>query len=139
MSLTDVDIGHPLPTPRIWTSTAIAPSATVSTYGTAQTMLPDAGKQGVENISHGEIVWGGTFGSETATLQLIPTFSDGTTGTGTTVTATATGTATLTAVNLIPLGKDGVFVTSVAVSLKSSLSAGSSLATATVTLEGAQV
>lgn len=120
---------------RKWAPAAVTPSATANTDGTGVTMSPSTGENGFGLLGLGQVVFGGTFGSETVTATFTVTFSDATTAT-VTVTATATGTTALTAANLLGLHKDNVYIKNVVVKAKSTIS--SSAATATATLLGVQ-
>jgi len=105
----------------IWKAalTGVNPSATLGTYGTAQNVTPDPGATELIPLSL-DIVFGGTFGSETATVQIVSNFSDGTNASQT-FTATATGTTALTNAQLRSLCKDGVSISSLAISSKSTI------------------
>lgn len=90
-------------------STISNPSTTLGTFGTALVLTPPTGFLGLfpEAI---DIVYGGTFGSETVTAQITATYSDTTTGV-VTKTATAVETVSFTNSDLMSLIKDGVYIT----------------------------
>lgn len=111
--------------------TGVNPSATLNTYGTAQTVTPAAANVKLKPMSL-DLVFGGTFGSETLTVEILVTYSDGTTTTIVTYTATGTGTTALTNAQLRALYKDAVYIVSIRFRSKSSLGAGSSIATLAV-------
>ncbi len=118
--------------------TGINPSATLNTYGTAQLISPTADFASVKPLSF-SIVFGGTFGSETVTVKIIVTFSDGSTQTTTSFTATGTGTTAFTLAQLrSTFYKNGVTISSISIASASSLSAGSSIATVEVLSHGVQ-
>jgi len=108
-------------------STLSNPSATINTLGTAVILLPATNYTGIYPQAI-DVVFGGTFGSETATAQITATYSDLTTGT-VTKTATAVGTVSFTNSDLMSLIKDGVYITQTSFQSKSTIA--SSLATVT--------
>lgn len=108
-------------------SQASNPSATIDTYGAAVTNTPATNFTAILPLGV-DIVFGGTFGAETVTAQIVVTYSDATTAT-LTKTAVATGTTTLTATDLMGLVKDGVYITQSSFNSKSSIAS----STATVT------
>jgi hypothetical protein len=118
--------------------TGIAPSATLNTYGPATILSPTADYASVKPLSC-DLIFGGTFGSETLTVKIIVTFSDGTTQTTTSFTATGTGTTAFTNAQLrSTFYKNGVTISSISFSCASSLAAGSSIATLEVKSHGIQ-
>ena len=118
--------------------TGINPPAAVSTYGTVQNIAPGTDFGSIKPLSC-DIVFGGTFGTETVTVQIVVTFSDGTTHTTTTFTATGTGTTAMTNAQLrSTFYKNAVTITNIAINSKSSLAAGSSIATVEVKMHGIQ-
>jgi hypothetical protein len=103
------------------------PSAIADTNGTVVDTAPVTGY--VSLIPQAiDVVFGGTFGTETVTADITVTFSDATTAI-VTKTATATGTTSLTNTDLMTLAKDGVFINKISVKSKSSIA--DSTATAT--------
>lgn len=115
--------------------TGVNPSASVGVYGTAQLIKPNSG-YGSLHIESCDLVFGGTFGSETVTVQIIVTYSDGTTTTITSFTATATGTTAMSLAQIRAMIKQGVSIASISFQSKSSLSGGSSIATLGVNAHG---
>ena len=95
------------------------PSATANAYGTAVTLTPLTNYTGIYPMAI-DIVFGGTFGSETVTAQFTVTYSDSTTAL-ITKTATATGTVSLTNSELMSLIKDGVYITQTSMQSKSTI------------------
>lgn len=95
------------------------PSATAVTYGTAIDLIPVNGYASIVP-RHCDIVFGGTFGSETVTAQIVVTFNDNNT-LSLTKTATATGTVSLTGTDWINLTKDGVYITKFSVNSQSTI------------------
>lgn len=108
-------------------TTVSNPSATIDTFGTAVDLLPATGYLALNPLAF-NVVFGGTFGAETATADITVTYSDATTVT-LTKTATATGTTSLIGTDLMTLAKDGVFINKISVKSKSSIA--STTATAT--------
>lgn len=100
-------------------SPASAPSATADTFGTAVDIVPVAGYAAMVP-QYAEVVFGGTFGTETVTATITVTYSDATTAT-VTKTATAAGTVALTSADIMALIKDGVFINKISVAAKSSI------------------
>ncbi len=129
-TLTDTDFKAAL--------TGVTPSATLNTYGTPQLIIPGAGYSSV-HVESCDLVYGGTFGSETLTVKIIVTYSDGSTVTITSFTATATGTTAMTLAQIRALHKNGVSIASISFSTASSLAAGSSVATLAVNAHGLNV
>jgi hypothetical protein len=108
--------------------TGIAPSATLNTYGAVTTIAPSADFASLKPLSC-DIVFAGTFGSETLTVKILVTFNDATTQTSTAFTATGTGTTAMTLAQIRnTFYKAGVAIASIALSCASSLGAGSSVA-----------
>jgi hypothetical protein len=95
------------------------PSATAATYGTAVNLTPASGYGSLFPIAM-NIVFGGTFSSETVTANITVTYGDATTA-SLTKTATATGTVTLTSTELMGLVKDGTYITQVSVESRSTI------------------
>jgi hypothetical protein len=120
---------------RSFTGTALTPSATANTPGATQTCSPGAGQQGFVLLSMARAVFAGTFGAETATVNITATFSDNSTAAAT-LTATATGTQVLASSGLLAMAKDGLYVKSLAFTLQSTIA--NSLVTATPALVAAQ-
>ena len=106
----------------VYSITGITPDATAGTYGTAKDILPEAGFSSFVPLSF-DLVFGGTFGTETVTAQLVITYTDGSTQTITSYTATAVGTTSLTIDQLRGLFATGKFVgiASIAVATSSTL------------------
>jgi hypothetical protein len=104
-------------------------SALADTFGTVIDLIPVTGFVSLVPQMF-NVVFGGIFGAETATVDITVTFSDATTAT-VTKTATAIGNSTLTSSELMALIKDDVYVTKISVKSKSSIA--SSTATTTVT------
>ena len=117
-------------------SGAVTPiiGATDGTYGTPVVVNPDAGHSIIEP-SQIVIVWGGTFGSETATLNITVTYSDTTTASQTS-TATSTGTTTLSTGGLTTLLTTGKPIVSISLETKSTIN--SSTVTTSVTITGVE-
>jgi hypothetical protein len=113
-------------------SSAANPSATADTFGAIVDLLPATNYTALNPLFF-NIVFGGTFGTETVTSDITVTFSDATT-TSITKTATAVGTTSLTGTDLMGLIKDGVYINKISVKSKSSIA--SSTATATFTHAG---
>jgi len=109
-------------------STSVIPSATIATNGTAVVLSPPTNYSMLQPLGM-DIVFGGTFGSETITVTSTITYSDATTSL-ITYTANATGTTSLTNTQLMALIKDGVYIISISTVAKSSIASTS----ATVTL-----
>lgn len=110
--------------------TGVNPSATLNVFGAAQNVTPNAGATEIVPLSF-DIVFGGTFGSETVTVQFVMNYSDGTTAT-VTFTATGTGTTSLTNAQLRSLVADGLSISFIAISSKSTINS----STATVAING---
>lgn len=108
---------------------AVAVGQTGGTYGAATAWGPDTGNASMIPLSL-DIVFGGTFGSETVTVKFVVTYDDGTTTTIQSDTATGTGTTSYTNAKLRAFFKDNRSITSIAVSAKSTISS----STATVAL-----
>jgi Right handed beta helix region len=113
---------------RVWNSGTLTPSATANTDGTPVTCSPTSGQLGLSLIVMTRAVFGGTFGSETATVTWTATFSDTSTASAT-ATATATGTQVVASGGLITLAKEGLYITSLTVKIKSTI-AGSTVTAA---------
>jgi hypothetical protein len=112
--------------------TGVAPSATAATYGTATDIEPTSGYHGIVP-THLAATAGGTFGTETLTVRITATYSDGTTA-NITKDFTAAGTTNLTNAEIYGLIKDAVSITKFSVDCKSSIS--SSTATGGANLAG---
>lgn len=103
------------------------PSATENTDGTAVVLNPATNY--VSLIPRAiDIVFGGTFGTETVTATVKVTYADTTTAT-LTKTATATGTTSLTNAELMSLVKDNTYINKIEVYSKTTIAT----TTATVT------
>jgi hypothetical protein len=100
-------------------STVANPSATIDAYGTVVDLLPTTGYIALNPMAI-DVVFGGTFGVETATANITVTYSDATTAT-VTKTATAIGTTSFTNADLMALIKDGVYINKVQVKSKSNI------------------
>ena len=109
-------------------SSAPIVSATADTFGAVIDLAPATGYVSLIPQLF-EVVFGGTFGAETVTVDITVTFSDVTTAT-VTKTATAIGTVTLNGSELMALIKDDVYINKISVKSKSSIA--SSVTTATV-------
>jgi len=94
-------------------------SATADTFGTAIDLIPATGYISLVPQLF-DVVFGGTFGTETVTVEITVTFSDATTAT-VTKTATAIGNGTLTSSELMALIKDDVYINKISVKSKSSI------------------
>lgn len=108
-------------------STLTNPSATANANGTVVDLTPPSSYYSIFPEAM-DVVFGGTFGSETVTANIVVTYSDSTTTT-ITKTATAVGTVSLTSTDKIALIKDGLYITKIEVSCQSTIS--SSVATVT--------
>lgn len=106
----------------------IVPSATLDTYGTEVTLLPTTGYISIVPLMF-DVVFGGTFGTETVTVDITVTYSDDLTST-ITKTATAIGTVSLSNSDIFSLVKDNVYIKKMAFKSKSSIAS----TTATTTL-----
>lgn len=113
-------------------STTANPSATANTLGVATLNTPPANFKALATLGV-NLVFGGTFGSETVSCIKTVTYSDGTTA-SLTKTATAAGTVSLTVADFLALVKDGVSI--VQSSWQSQSTIASSLATVTVNRYG---
>jgi hypothetical protein len=120
---------------RSFTGTALTPSSSANTFGTAQVCSPDAGQQGFVIFSMIRAVFSGTFSSETATVNVTATFSDNSTASATMTTASAS-TQVLASGGLLSLAKDGLYVKSVQFQLESTIA--NSLVSAIPSLVAAQ-
>ena len=80
-----------------------------------------------------DIVFGGTFDSETATVGIIATYDDDTTSSELTRTATSTSTVALTTANILALNVTGKSIKSLAIRAKSDHATSTSV---TVTING---
>jgi parallel beta helix pectate lyase-like protein len=105
---------------RVWNSGTLIPSATANTDGTPVTCSPTAGQLGISLIVMTRAVFSGTFSSETATVTWTATFSDTLTATAT-ATATVAGTQVVASGGLITLAKEGLYITSLTVKIKSTI------------------
>lgn len=104
-----------------------SPSATANTYGTAITLAPITNYTGL--FPNGiDVVFGGTFGSETVTANITVTFSDTTTAL-VNKTATVVGTSSLTNSDLMTLSKDGVYITQIVVQSQSTIASSATTVT----------
>ena len=103
------------------------PSATAATNGTVVDLIPATNYSALNPMAV-DVVFGGTFGTETVTADITVIYSDATTAT-ITKTATAVGTTSLTGTDLMTLAKDGVYINKISVKSKSSIAS----STATVT------
>jgi hypothetical protein len=112
-------------------SSVANPSATANTDGTVVDLLPATGYVALSPLFF-NVVFGGTFGTETVTATITVTFSDTTTA-SITKTATAATTTPLTGTDLMGLIKDGVYINKISVKSKSSIAS----STATVTFSHA--
>ena len=118
----------------VQSSLAVVVGQTMSVYGAATAMGPNVGN-GSMTVDSCDIVFGGTFGSETVTVLFTMTYDDASTQT-TTYTATGTGTTVLTLAQLRALAKNNRSLKAIAVQAKSSLSGGSSIATVVINSHG---
>lgn len=109
-------------------SNVSAISATLDTYGAVVDNLPATNFSSLVPLGM-SIVFGGTFGTETATVNIDVTYSDATV-VSIQKTATAIGTTDLTVADMFALMKDSVYITKISVKSKSSIA--SSTATVTV-------
>ncbi len=114
------------------TTPAITPSATANTYGTAQTVTPDANYNGFTVVAAQTVLSG--LATETVTIQITPTWRTAGAGTPFTFTYSSNGTQALSDNSKINLWLDGDFLASFSVAVKSSIS--SSTASVTVTVGG---
>ena len=114
--------------------TGILPSATGGTYGAVTNLAPALDYPFIKPLSM-DLVFGSVSG-ETVTVQLVVTYSDGTTTTITSFTASSSSTTALTNAQLRGLYKTGVVITNIAINCKSSI--GSSTATLEVKSHGIQ-
>jgi len=103
------------------------PSATAATNGTVVDLLLATNYSALNPMAV-DVVFGGTFGTETVTADITVTYSDTTTAT-VTKTATAIGTTAFANSDLMSLIKDGVYINKISVKSKSSIAS----STATVT------
>ena len=101
------------------TATAIVPSATANTNGTAVTLTPPAGFAMIQPLAC-DIVFGGTFNSETMTVTFTINYADYSNITQT-FTATATGTTSLTNTQLMSFIKDSTYIISISTVAKSTI------------------
>jgi hypothetical protein len=111
-----------------------APSVTMGlsgAFGALSTVSPDSGFSGILPLAVA-IVWGGTFGSETATAQIVVTYSDNSTDTLTLGGVTTTQTQSLTDGQRFSLLKDGVSITKIQVQAKTTASSTSVTCTAEI-------
>lgn len=100
-------------------SSVTLPSATANTYGSAAVFTPATNFLGIYPRDI-DVVFGGTFNSETVTALITATYNDGTTGS---VTKTATGTGTQSLINsdFLSLVKDGCYIVQVTYQCKSTI------------------
>lgn len=120
----------------------MTPSATIATMGTAVTTGPDATALGV--VLQGVRLTTLLVGAETLTVQVTPTYSDGTTGSAVTlagagaavagITSSTTTFVEITGAARLSLVKDNVHITSLAFQVASSI--GSSTATVDILAAG---
>lgn len=111
-------------------SADVIPSATINTYGAVVNILPTSTWEYLINY-YTFIISGGTFGTETLTVRITVTFSDGTI---LEVLKTFTATGVNTKLSPNELNKDAVYVTQFAYDCKSDIA--SSTAVATVYFNG---
>lgn len=106
-------------------SSLIIPSATANTFGTTIPFKAPANYSycGISPQAI-DVVFGGTFGTETITAKMVISYSDGTTAT-ITKTATEIGTTSFTNSDLMSLVKDGVYI------VQSTFSCSSTIASST--------
>jgi molybdenum cofactor biosynthesis enzyme len=95
------------------------PSTTANTNGTMVTLIPSTGYLSLNPLGV-DVVFGGTFGTETVTATIKVTFGDLTTAT-LEKTATAVGTTSLNNTDLMQLIKDGTYIKQIDVYSKSSI------------------
>ena len=95
------------------------PSVTANTDGTAVTLTPPTGYLSLNPLGV-DIVFGGTFGTETITATIKVTYADLTTAT-VEKTATAIGTTSLNNADSMGLFKDGTYIKQIDVYSKSSI------------------
>lgn len=110
-------------------SDAANPSTTANTLGTAVNSAVPANWTGLfpQGI---DIVFGGTFGSETVTAQITATSSDASQAT-LTKTATATGTVSLSNADMRALMKDGTIITQLSYQSQSTIASSTAIVTFT--------
>ncbi|MDE2104333.1 MAG: hypothetical protein KGL39_44255 [Patescibacteria group bacterium] len=132
--------------PFLASAPAAAPSATASTYGTAEAVPLDSGFASLTELRSLKIVYG-SVATETVTAKLTFSYSDGSTAVVVTDTTTANAThygspdpliiaGVSGTVNLHTIVKSGVRITGITVAAESSIS--SSTATVTVTAFGVE-
>jgi hypothetical protein len=109
-------------------STGITPSATANTYGTGID-LTLASNFAMIAPQGCDIVFGGTFNSETVTVQMTVTYNDSTTAVFT-YTGNAASTRSLTNSELMNMEADGLFITKITTKAMSTIAN----TTATVTV-----
>jgi len=95
------------------------PSATADTNGTTVSLTPPTGYTSINPMGI-DVVFGGTFGTETITATIKITFGDLTTAT-LEKTAIAVGTTSLSNADLMQLIKDGTYIKQIDVYSKSSI------------------
>lgn len=95
------------------------PSSTINAYGSQIDLTPVSGYTSIVPLEC-NLVFGGTFASETVTVSITTLFSDGTT---LNITKTSTSAQTLSLTNIDRLGliKDGVYITKLSFQSKSSI------------------
>ena len=96
---------------RAQTITGVAPSSTLNTYGTATSIYPTRGYDGILDITHGAFTSGGTFGAETLTVRLRTDYADGTQNSITKTFVAAGGETALTNAELFGLRRDERMIT----------------------------
>lgn len=122
-----VDVGADLAA----TTAAFLPSATLATYGTPVVQLPASG---YADINPAVVQFVTTsVGSETLTMEAIPTYSDATTGSAVTITATTSTTTPFTQANIASLYANGKAIVSIAYAVKSSINSSTASVTAVTT------
>lgn len=100
-------------------SLATTPNAIANALGTAVNLQSIAKYSGLLPSAI-NIVFGGTFGTETATAQIAVTYGDSTTA-SVTKTATAAGTTSFTNSDLMSLVKDGTYIAQLSFACESSI------------------
>jgi hypothetical protein len=111
---------------------AILPSATISTFGAAALLVPDAAFDKL--MPTGIRFTVNPIGSETVTVEFIANYSDGTASSVLDKTATTTTPVDLSTPDFVALTKSGVHINSVSVKVKSSI--GSSTASVAIAAFG---
>ena len=90
---------------------------TNGSYGAATTIISDTNVSGFMPI-YMAVLWSGTIGSETLTIELVPTYSDGTTGPAVTLSSTTLQEQGFGASTIVSLFKDQTYITQIAVAAK---------------------